>query len=88
MAGYGGITFTERRGWWFWGAWLATLSGALVGGAMYDIFIFIGGESPINYPRTRRHRAKLKKEAKWRRRLNLGRQKLPSIEEGINKLDQ
>ncbi|RAQ51504.1 aquaporin [Aspergillus flavus] len=88
MAGYGGSTFTERGGWWFWGAWLATISGALVGGAMYDIFIFIGGESPINYPRTRRQRSKLKKEAKWRRRLNLGRQRLPSIEEGIKELDE
>ncbi|KAE8153812.1 aquaporin-like protein [Aspergillus avenaceus] len=87
MAGYGGYTFTEHRGWWFWGAWLATISGALVGGAMYDIFIFIGGESPINYPRTRRHRAKLKKEAKWRRRLHLGEDRLPSIEEGLKELD-
>ncbi|KNG91672.1 putative aquaporin [Aspergillus nomiae NRRL 13137] len=88
MAGYGGSTFTERGGWWFWGAWLATISGALAGGAVYDVFIFIGGESPINYPRTRRRRSKLKKEAKWRRRLNLGRQRLPSIEEAIKELEE
>lgn len=88
MAGYGGSTFTERSGWWFWGAWLATISGALAGGAVYDIFIFIGGESPINYPRTRRRRSKLKKEAKWRRRLSLGRQRLPSIEEAIKELEE
>ncbi|KAF7594145.1 hypothetical protein BBP40_009994 [Aspergillus hancockii] len=88
MTGHGGITFTERRGWWFWGAWLATLSGALAGGAMYDIFIFIGGESPINYPRTRIHRVKLKREAKWRKKLKLGTQRLPSIEEGLKELDQ
>ncbi|KAE8375722.1 aquaporin-like protein [Aspergillus bertholletiae] len=87
MAGYGGKTFTERGGWWFWGAWVATISGALAGGAMYDIFIFIGGESPINYPYTRRRRSRLKKEAKWRRRLNLGRQRLRSIEEAIQELE-
>lgn len=87
MAGYGKVTFTARNGWWFWGCWVATVSGSLAGACLYDIFIFIGGESPINYPRRRRKRAKLKKESKWRRRLGIGKQKLPSLEEGIKDLE-
>jgi len=69
MTGEGGHVFTDRYGWWFWGPWLATISGAIFGAAVYDLFVFAGGESPINYPRKRRKRAQLKKSAKWRRRL-------------------
>ncbi|KAK1144585.1 hypothetical protein N8T08_005458 [Aspergillus melleus] len=87
MAGYGGSTFTERDGWWFWGAWLATTTGALTGAAVYDVFVFIGGESPVNYPPARRKRAKLKKAFKWRKRLGLGKRKLPEIEEGLKDLE-
>ncbi|KAJ5489786.1 Glycerol uptake facilitator protein [Penicillium diatomitis] len=87
MAGYGSETFTAHGGWWFWGGWVATISGALTGAVLYDTFIFIGGESPINYPRRRRRRAKLKKEKKWRRRLGIGKEKLPSLEEGIKNLE-
>jgi aquaglyceroporin related protein len=49
-AGYGSSTFTAANCWWLWGAWVATITGAIVGGAAYDSFIFVGGESPINYP--------------------------------------
>lgn len=87
MAGYGETTFTERGGWWFWGCWVATISGCLTGAALYDTFIFIGGESPINYAPRRRRRAKLKKENKWRKRLGIGKEKVPSLEEGIKKLE-
>ncbi|CEJ59829.1 Putative Aquaporin-like protein [Penicillium brasilianum] len=88
MAGYGKTTFTAFHGWWFWGCWVATISGCLTGALLYDVFIFIGGESPINYPRRRRRRAKLKKERKWRRRLGIGKEKLPSLEEGIKNLEK
>lgn len=80
--GYGGETFTARNGWWFWGGWVATISGCLVGAVLYDTFIFIGGESPINYAPRRRMRAKLKEETKWRHRLGIGKSKIPSLEEG------
>lgn len=63
MAGYGSTTFTSQNGWWFWGAWVATISGALTGACLYYVFIFIGGESPINYAPPRRQRARLKKES-------------------------
>lgn len=87
MAGYGGTTFTHHNGWWFWGGWVATISGCLTGAALYDFCIFIGGESPINYAPRRRQRAMFKKEAKWRRRLGVGKQKLSSLEEGVRKLE-
>lgn len=87
MAGYGGNTFTERNGWWFWGAWLATTLGALAGAAVYDVFVFIGGESPVNYPPARRKRAFLKKALKWRKRLGVRKRKVPQIEEGLKDLE-
>ncbi|KAI1656921.1 aquaporin-like protein [Daldinia decipiens] len=36
-------------GWWFYDLWLATLIGSFIGCALYDGFIFVGTESPINY---------------------------------------
>lgn len=47
--GYGTEVFTAYHNWWIWGAWGATISGGIVGGALYDTCIFKGGESPINY---------------------------------------
>ncbi|KAI1479064.1 aquaporin-like protein [Daldinia eschscholtzii] len=38
-----------QTGWWFYGPWLATLVGSIIGCAIYDGFIFVGTESPINY---------------------------------------
>ncbi|KAH6652553.1 aquaporin-like protein [Truncatella angustata] len=35
--------------WWFYGPWAATLVGSLVGCVIYDTFIFVGSESPVNY---------------------------------------
>jgi aquaglyceroporin related protein len=36
-------------GYWAYGSWGASISGALVGGLLYDLCIFVGGESPVNY---------------------------------------
>ncbi|KAL1885761.1 hypothetical protein Plec18167_001256 [Paecilomyces lecythidis] len=87
MAGFGGHVFTDRSCWWIWGPWIATTSGGIIGAAVYDVSIFIGGESPINYPKKRRVRAKLKKQAKWRKRLRLGTHKVKDIEEGIKRTE-
>ncbi|KAF2018951.1 aquaporin-like protein [Aaosphaeria arxii CBS 175.79] len=46
-AGYGTQTFTT--GWWAYGPWGAALAGSIVGGLLYDSFVFVGGESPVNY---------------------------------------
>ncbi|KAI8959702.1 aquaporin-like protein [Daldinia sp. FL1419] len=47
-AGYRGPEVFQT-GWWFYGPWLATLIGSIIGCALYDSFIFVGTESPINY---------------------------------------
>lgn len=57
--------------WWIIGPWCACISGGFVGAALYDICIFTGGESPINYPRKRIWRAGHKSKKKWMRRLHL-----------------
>ncbi|KAL0255152.1 Aquaporin-4 [Diplodia seriata] len=67
--GYGNAGFTS--GYWAYGPWAAAISGAVVGGALYDIAIFVGGESPINYPRSRIKRAHVKWRRKWAGRLKL-----------------
>ncbi|KAJ9653176.1 hypothetical protein H2201_009172 [Coniosporium apollinis] len=68
MAGYGGhTTFLGSRAWWSWGAWGATITGAILGGGVYDICVFVGGESPINYPLQRRRQIKRRWQAReWR----------------------
>ncbi|KAJ8059041.1 hypothetical protein OCU04_012021 [Sclerotinia nivalis] len=67
--GYGSEVFTVSNAWWVYGAWGATISGALIGGLFYDVAIFVGGESPVNYPRKKRRQmaknAKEKAEKGW-----------------------
>ncbi|KAF3761372.1 hypothetical protein M406DRAFT_229669, partial [Cryphonectria parasitica EP155] len=36
-------------GWWFYGPWAGTVSGAVIGCCLYDAVVFVGSESPINY---------------------------------------
>lgn len=36
-------------GYWAYGPWGASVAGSLLGGFIYDLFIFVGGESPVNY---------------------------------------
>lgn len=65
VLGYGGEVFTVKNSWWIYGAWGATISGALVGGLLYDMAIFVGGESPVNFPKSRRIRMKNKAKRRW-----------------------
>ena len=53
---------------WFYGPWAGSVSGALVGALLYDVLIFTGGESPVNYPVQRTKRAMKKGRVKWARR--------------------
>ncbi|RYO94678.1 hypothetical protein DL766_007972 [Monosporascus sp. MC13-8B] len=48
-----------RDMWWLYGPWLATLAGSIIGCTIYDSFVFVGTESPINYrvPKKFRKRA-------------------------------
>ncbi|KAK4497540.1 hypothetical protein PRZ48_011991 [Zasmidium cellare] len=47
--GYPAESFTSHQNWWIWGPCCATITGALLGGLIYDLCIFKGGESPVNY---------------------------------------
>ncbi|OIW26361.1 aquaporin-like protein [Coniochaeta ligniaria NRRL 30616] len=38
-----------KSGWWFYGPWLGTVVGSVLGCVIYDGFIFVGSESPVNY---------------------------------------
>ena len=62
--GYGTETFSS--GWWAYGPIAAGLTGALTGAFVYDVFIFVGNESPLNYnwpnPKELRDKAKAKKK--------------------------
>lgn len=67
--GYGRTTTFGSSSYWFWGPWCGPIAGALFGAFLYDTAIFVGGESPVNYPRRRIKRALKKKQSKWNRRL-------------------
>ncbi|EAW09088.1 putative aquaglyceroporin [Aspergillus clavatus NRRL 1] len=88
MAGWGGHLFREQHAWWIWGPWAADIAGGLCGGFLYDLVIFTGGESPINYPRRRRKRAWLIKQKNLRSRLHLGRRKIGDIERAVHEVEQ
>ncbi|KAG0650257.1 hypothetical protein D0Z07_3322 [Hyphodiscus hymeniophilus] len=78
--GYGSEVFTTKNAWWIYGAWGATISGALVGGFLYDVAIFVGGESPVNYPRSKKREVKNKAKRRWfsfKRSVNEGLRKDP-----------
>ncbi|TVY29264.1 putative membrane protein [Lachnellula hyalina] len=84
--GYGTDVFTTA--YWFYGPWCATISGAIFGGFLYDVAIFVGGESPVNYPRTRIKRAGRKWKKKMGARLRLrGRKRTVKIAEGHKGFD-
>lgn len=58
---------------WFYGPWAGALSGGFMGAFLYDMFIFTGGESPVNYPWERTERAFKKSGMKWKRRMHLSK---------------
>ncbi|KAK5999493.1 hypothetical protein QM012_005346 [Aureobasidium pullulans] len=55
-------------GWWIYGVWCANITGAIVGAILYDVAIFVGGESPLNYPRGSVKRVGSKAKKRWRQR--------------------
>lgn len=50
MAGYGKDVFTFRNQYWLWCGVLAPILGALTATAVYDTFVYTGGESIVNRP--------------------------------------
>ncbi|OOF93913.1 hypothetical protein ASPCADRAFT_516877 [Aspergillus carbonarius ITEM 5010] len=83
MAGWGGHLFTEYHAWWIWGPWVADIFGGLFGAFVYDLVVFTGGESPINYSPRRRKRALLIKEKNLRSKLRIGRRKIGDLERAV-----
>ncbi|KAG2411663.1 hypothetical protein HFD88_009219 [Aspergillus terreus] len=89
MAGWGGHLFREKHAWWVWGPWIASIAGGLAGAFIYDLALFTGGESPVNYPRRRRKRAMLLKEKKWRHRLGIWRRKnVEDVEKAVKEMER
>jgi aquaglyceroporin related protein len=85
--GYGDEIF--RNGYWIYGPWAATISGAIFGAFLYDAAIFVGGESPVNYPRRRMKRSGHKWKKKWGARLRRTRRRLGGgvkgdVDQGVN----
>ncbi|KAH6705113.1 aquaporin-like protein [Leptodontidium sp. MPI-SDFR-AT-0119] len=72
--GYGKGIF--RNGYWFYGPWCGPISGAIFGAFLYDAAIFVGGESPVNYPRKRMVRAGKKWKTRMGQRARKGRGKV------------
>jgi aquaglyceroporin related protein len=72
--GYGGGIF--KNGYWIYGPWVGTISGAIFGAFLYDAAIFVGGESPVNYPRRRIKRSGHKWKKRWGARLRRTKRRL------------
>ena len=53
-----------EKGWWA-EAWTASIIGGLVGALVYDIFIFEGFESPVNFPIKKRREVKRREKQRW-----------------------
>ncbi|KAH9002553.1 aquaporin [Lactarius hatsudake] len=67
MVGYGRqgtalLMFNYRSQYWIWSPILGSFSGGVIACFVYDVFIYLGPESPINYPNeaARRHIAQSK----------------------------
>lgn len=70
-------------GYWFKVNWLGPLAGAILGGVLYDAFIFVGGESPVNYPTRRIRRAARKWRKRWKARMRRTKKKVGGIKGGV-----
>ncbi len=49
MVGYGRELWTHNAYWWLYGPQAGCFAGALLGALLYDLAIFTGEESPVNY---------------------------------------
>lgn len=53
-----------RDCWWLYGPWVATIVGSFAGCAIYDSFVFVGSESPVNYRYPPTIRKKMEKKGR------------------------
>jgi aquaglyceroporin related protein len=66
---------------WFKVACLGPLCGTILGGFIYDSMIFVGGESPVNYPTTRIKRATRKWTKRWQARFTRTKWKMKDVKD-------
>ncbi|KAF8262277.1 aquaporin [Lactarius quietus] len=50
MVGYGSQVFSHNHEYWIWAPIIGSFCGGLVACFLYDVFIYLGPESPINTP--------------------------------------
>ncbi|KAI9047074.1 hypothetical protein LZ554_009147 [Drepanopeziza brunnea f. sp. 'monogermtubi'] len=74
--GYGAKNVFPNSGYFIWGPWCGPIAGAIFGAFLYDVAIFVGGESPVNYPRKRMIRASKKWQKRMGQRYRKGKSKL------------
>lgn len=63
--GYPVSVFTSNDCWWLWGPWAATISGAMTGALVYDLPMYRGEDSPVNYRCTVRELQSRQQEVTW-----------------------
>lgn len=70
---------------WYWLRvnWIAPICGTTFGGFLYDSMIFIGGESPVNYPSKRISRAAWKWIVRCKARITRTKYKLNEIKDEV-----
>lgn len=83
VLGYGTHNTLFANGYWFRVAWLGPLTGAILGGFLYDAAIFVGGESPVNYPTQRMRRAVRKWQEGWKMRMRQTRKTVIDIKNDV-----
>lgn len=85
ILGYGSDPYPSlfADGYWFRVNWLAPICGTVLGGFLYDSMIFIGGESPVNYPLERIRRAARKWKARWTARIGRTKHKLHDLKDEV-----
>jgi aquaglyceroporin related protein len=71
---YGSEIF--KNGYRVYGPWASTICGAIFGAFLSDAAIFVGGESPVNYPKRRIRRSEHKWKKRWGARLRRTRRRL------------
>lgn len=78
--GYPSSIFSAWHSWWIWGGWVAPIVGALVGALAYDLCVFKGGESPVNYSVSRWRTKTLKWERNFLKKVIRSRRRQRDVE--------
>lgn len=62
VVGYGSVMWSKA--WWI-EAWAAAIFGGITGCLIYDVAIYEGSDSPVNYPKIKRKGIKRGTSGKW-----------------------